>query len=94
MHKPIAQLGLLTLGQVVASSGASAEPAQPRPTQAHERPPHPPPQVALDACKGKREGAACSFEAPDGTLDGTCRTVKDDYFACVPDGAPPPPPED
>ncbi|MEZ4374206.1 MAG: hypothetical protein R3B07_25530 [Polyangiaceae bacterium] len=98
MHKPLTKLSLLAVGLVALSSGANAAPAKPRATpkadQRRPPPPHPPPQAALDACHGKQEGADCSFKAPRGTISGTCRTVKDDYFACVPSDAPPPPPEE
>lgn len=35
-----------------------------------------PPQEALDACKGKKEGAAAEAKSPRGeTIKGTCRMV-------------------
>jgi hypothetical protein len=42
----------------------------------------PPPQ-ALSACSGRDDGASCSFNAPHGTVSGTCRTIQSDT-ACVP----------
>ncbi|MCA9646984.1 MAG: hypothetical protein H6718_09130 [Polyangiaceae bacterium] len=108
MHKPFIKLGLLAVSLVALSAAANAAPANSQPDSAQpanprastnaekrpQRPPHPPPKEAQDACSGKQEGADCSFKSPHGTLEGVCRTVKDDYFACVPGDAPPPPPED
>ena len=45
----------------------------------------PPPQEAFDACASAKDGDACSFTTPRGTLDGTCRTPPDlDRLICVP----------
>lgn len=66
-------------------SSAFAQPAQPR----EER--RGPPQEALDACKGKKEGAQVEAPSPRGDIiKGTCRMVM------IPtrdgsDKAPPPP---
>jgi Protein of unknown function (DUF1566) len=43
-----------------------------------------PPQEAMQACRDRQEGSNCSFEAPRGTISGTCREVAD-AFACVPE---------
>ena len=42
-----------------------------------------PPQEAIDACAGHKEGSACSVVAPNGTLAGTCLT-SGAYLSCVP----------
>lgn len=42
-----------------------------------------PPQEAIDACKGHKEGSACSVVAPNGTLPGKCLTTGQ-YLSCVP----------
>jgi hypothetical protein len=42
-----------------------------------------PPQPALDACAGLSEGAACSFQSPNGTINGTCRATSSGT-ACAP----------
>jgi hypothetical protein len=44
-----------------------------------------PPPEATQACEGKSENAQCAFEAPHGTIAGTCRTMRDGV-ACVPAG--------
>lgn len=41
------------------------------------------PSPAIDACRGKEDGAACSFSSPEGTLNGTCRNLLR-LRACVP----------
>lgn len=52
-----------------------------------------PPQAAFDACKGKSEGAAVEIVTPNGgTIKATCKKFKD-QLAAVPEGAPPPPPQ-
>lgn len=43
-----------------------------------------PPSVAIRACVAKTENDACSFSAPNRTISGTCRTVPNGTFACVP----------
>ena len=58
------------------------------------RPPHPPPQAALDACAKSKQGDACSLALHGETLAGTCVTVPDtSTLACLPDRPPPPPRE-
>lgn len=46
-----------------------------------------PPPEAATACEGRNEGDECSFDAPMGAIDGTCRTTPDG-FLCVPEGGP------
>ena len=48
------------------------------------RPRRTPPQAAIEACKGKTEGASCSISSPDGMLDGLCLTGEENIFACRP----------
>jgi len=44
-----------------------------------------PPREAMDACEGKTSGAACSFDAREGNISGTCRAPDDTApAACVP----------
>lgn len=54
-------------------------------------PPRHPPREALEACEGLEFGEACSFEAPAGTLEGTCWAPDDLPLACRPDDASAPP---
>ena len=42
-----------------------------------------PPQEAISACSGKRDGASCSFTTPRGSISGSCRTIQSNV-ACVP----------
>lgn len=42
-----------------------------------------PPAEALAACRGRSAGAECSFQAPHGTIYGTCRRIQE-RTACVP----------
>ncbi len=42
-----------------------------------------PPQEAINACSGKSNGNSCSFEAPFGTISGTCLSPAGE-LACVP----------
>ena len=63
---------------------------------ADRRPPHPPPQEAIDACAKSRQGDTCSVAFHDHTLAGTCEIAPDtSTLACRPDRPPPhqPPPE-
>jgi|GEM_PF-3265192 len=53
-------------------------------------PPRPPPE-AIEACKGATEGAACSVNLRDHSMQGTCRkhgTAGE--LACAPNRPPPP----
>lgn len=47
-----------------------------------------PPPEATAACSGAAENQACEFEAPHGTVAGTCQNIQD-QIACVPAGGPP-----
>jgi hypothetical protein len=47
-----------------------------------------PPQAAISACDGQREGANCSFSAPRGEVSGACRNTSAG-MACAPTGGPP-----
>jgi len=42
-----------------------------------------PPQEAIDACNSSSEGKSCSFEAPHGTVSGSCISVKEG-LVCAP----------
>ena len=42
-----------------------------------------PPQEAISACSGKRDGATCSFSTPRGRVNGSCRSIQSNV-ACVP----------
>lgn len=48
-----------------------------------------PPPEALAACNAATQGDACTFNAPHGTISGTCRSVQSQQLACVPTGGPP-----
>ena len=48
-----------------------------------------PPPEAFAACQGRAEGSACRFEAPHGTVPGTCRTMGEGRPVCVPAGGGP-----
>jgi hypothetical protein len=87
--RPIASVigfGVLAL----ATSLASADPPP------HGGPPgggrRGPPQAAFDACANRSQGAACTVQVPDGTLQGTCETFADRGLACRPAGMGGPPP--
>jgi len=59
--------------------------------QAQDRPPHPPPPEAIEACATLTEGAVCSFEGRRGeTVEGECVLTPEDELACAPAGGPPP----
>lgn len=53
-----------------------------------DRPPPPPPE-ALAACEDIAAGDACIVETPHGTLEGSCRELREGGTACVPNGPPP-----
>ncbi len=63
--------------------GASIELAPGGPRQG---PPNPP-QEAMQACSGKKQGDTCEMNAPSGVLKGTCLRIQS-QLACVPEGAP------
>ena len=49
-----------------------------------------PPQEALNACVNLSQGAACSFNTPNGQINGTCNLLPgSQQLACVPAGGPP-----
>ena len=43
-----------------------------------------PPQAAIDACANMTVDASCSFDTPQGSVDGTCRTPPNSALACIP----------
>jgi len=49
-----------------------------------------PPPEAREACSGKSQGAACSFQAPHGQMSGTCGTppMGAQSLMCMPGGGP------
>lgn len=51
-----------------------------------------PPQEAFDACKGKTEGASITISTAHGSFKAICRNFEG-TLAAVPEGSPPPPPE-
>ena len=57
---------------------AVADESPPAPPRGHT----PPPQ-AFDACKGKKDGDACSFEGRRGKVDGTCSVHRDGGLVCA-----------
>ena len=68
--------------------------------QNKDQPPPPPggkrgpPQEAIDACKGKADGAKVSFKGRRGEdIKGVCKKMRD-VVAAVPEGGMPPPPPD
>jgi hypothetical protein len=76
----ITHLGLAALLALAGSTAALA--------QASDQPPPPPgagrmpPQAAIDACKGKAEGAAVSFTGRQGnSINAQCRTVEGQLVA-------------
>jgi hypothetical protein len=74
----------------VASAGALVA-LDPEPRSGPPAPREPPP-FAFEACADKQEGATCTVELPDRTLEGTCVVSRDDRLFCMPDNMPPPPP--
>ena len=44
----------------------------------------PPPQMAIDACQGKKEGASCTMNSQEGLIDGSCLSGNENIFACRP----------
>jgi signal transduction histidine kinase len=50
-----------------------------------------PPQEAIEACDGKREGDSCTFNSQHGILDGECHAGVENVFACRPHPGLPPP---
>jgi serine/threonine protein kinase len=60
----------------------------PESEQRHGLPPYPPPQDAIQACRGKTAGAACAIRPPDRLpVQGSCEQIRD-YFACKPERPP------
>lgn len=47
-----------------------------------------PPPEALAACADSDNGDSCRFDAPHGTVRGTCRQMREPQLVCVPGNAP------
>jgi hypothetical protein len=47
-----------------------------------------PPPEAFSACSGQQQGSNCSFSAPRGPVEGTCRIMREQRLVCVPANAP------
>jgi hypothetical protein len=62
-----------------------------RPPGAPPGPPGPPPQ-ALTACASRKAADPCALPTDHGTQEGVCRAPAGHPLACLPKGAPPPPP--
>lgn len=82
--KKMILISLTCLGSLAMSSLALGQ------QDDHRRGRRGPPSEALDACKGKASGDACSFESPrHGTVSGTCFAPKEDLpLACRPANRP------
>lgn len=66
--------------------GRFGGPGRPGPRQAGFRPGGGPPRAALSICRGKAQGARCSFSPPGrGRISGRCLTTPRGLRACVPD---------
>ncbi|MES9969578.1 MAG: DUF1566 domain-containing protein [Candidatus Thiodiazotropha sp.] len=63
----------------VAAAQAQFEPGNRRP------PGGGPPPEAFEVCEQKREASDCSFQAPHGRVEGSCRNMRDG-LVCVPRG--------
>lgn len=74
-------VGMLALAQV-----AMAQPQDQEGQEGQGRGRRGPPPEAIEACQGYAETEACAFEAPHGTVEGTCRTLRNNEVACVPEG--------
>jgi hypothetical protein len=81
-HFTRAHLALAALATALLSACACAQP-----TGSNDRPPPPPPE-ALAACKAAAAGTACNFNAPHGTVSGSCWAPEGKPLACKP-GKPP-----
>lgn len=56
-----------------------------------QRPRRIPPKLAIEACEGKKESDACTFNTRDGVRNGECLSGVENVFACRPHpGAPSP----
>lgn len=51
-----------------------------------------PPPEAIEACAGAGVDEACEFQAPHGTVTGTCRSIQNQVI-CAPEGGPPASPD-
>ena len=85
MLRPIV---LATLIGLAAPWTAAAEEGSPDRDRLRHR--GPPPE-AVTVCQSLEQGASCSFAAPHGTVEGTCRVVPEGSSACVPAHRRPPP---
>ena len=68
----------------IISSISWAQPDRQGERQQRGRPQDGPPQQALNACQNKQNWDSCQFEAPHGTISGTCQTIRN-QMACVPE---------
>ena len=65
-----------------SGSGVMTNPESSTPQQTGGSAPMPPAE-AISACSGMTDGAGCSFQTPQGTISGTCRSIES-QIACVP----------
>ncbi|MEW8375413.1 MAG: DUF1566 domain-containing protein [Candidatus Thiodiazotropha sp.] len=73
-----AWVGFIVIGLATASAaGAQFEPGDRRP------PGGGPPPGAFEACERKQQESACSFQAPHGMVEGSCRHMREG-MVCVP----------
>jgi hypothetical protein len=43
-----------------------------------------PPEEAKNACVNRTENNSCTFQTPQGIIEGTCRNIQNE-LACVPE---------
>ncbi|HKA89625.1 MAG TPA: hypothetical protein VKE22_18300 [Haliangiales bacterium] len=73
----------------IAASGIAAAGDTPPPPSPEHR--HQPPPEAFAACKGLKEGDACSVQFRERTVEGVCAKQPDTELFCRPSHPPPHP---
>ena len=69
-----------------AKQGATNSPSRGRQSRQGENslPGGGPPNEAIQVCRGKSQGEACTFQSPQGMLEGVCEDIPEGVTACVP----------
>lgn len=69
------------------SSSPSPQPTLPANSDSNQKESQAPPQAAIDACDDLSQEDSCSFDSPNGIIEGSCTLIQDS-LACTPPDSP------